>query len=121
MPSERSDGSSTTYTSPDYLGTPPETVMSDHMDDKTPFTHSKPTSSVPWPKSTFIIRCVSTGRVITLLDGQVQLGSPGGRGSIHWACVETKGWLGFRNVVCGKFLGHAESGMLRCTAGNHCM
>ncbi|KFY29347.1 hypothetical protein V493_02396 [Pseudogymnoascus sp. VKM F-4281 (FW-2241)] len=80
--------------------TPPETLAADTLtDSETSF------SSIPWPGSTFIIRSVSSGRVITLLNGDVELSAPGGRGSIHWACVETNGWLGFQNLASGEFLG----------------
>src|SRR2546421_11330502 len=93
---------STAYTA----NTPPETESGD-LDDQDPLGGAHPSSfSVPWPGSTFIIRSVSSGKVLTLLDGQVVLGLLGGRGSIHWECVETSGWLGFRNLVTGKFLGH---------------
>jgi hypothetical protein len=97
--------------------TPPESSAS--IFDEDPLSGRDPTisSSVPWPGSTFIIRSVSTGHVITLLDGKVVLASPGGRGSIHWACVDTKGWLGFRSTVAGRYLGHDERGFLSCSAG----
>jgi hypothetical protein len=99
--------------------TPPETVA-DFLEENDPLGTTKlSSSSVPWPGSTFIIRSVSTGHVLTLCDGQVVTSPPGGRGSIHWACVETKGWLGFRNVVSGRFLGHDNAGRLRCTADRH--
>lgn len=100
--------------------TPPETVAADieFLDDQDPFGGVNVSSaSVPWPGSSFIIRSVSTGDVITLLDGQIVLARPGGRGSIHWACVETKGWLGFRNSISGRFLGHDAQGKLCCAAG----
>ena len=42
-----------------------------------------------------------------------------GRGSIYWTCVETKGWLGFRNTVSGKFLGHDAKGKLCCSVERH--
>ena len=72
--------------------TPPETVATDLLDDHDPFGGAKPSSSsVPWPDFTFIIRSVSSGHVITLRDGQIVLARPGGRGSIYWACMETKG------------------------------
>jgi len=107
------DDDSTIYTST----TPPESVAANLLDDHDPFGGAEPSSFlVPWPSSTFIIRCVSSGHVITLLDGQIQLTQPGGRGSIHWACTETKGWLGFRNTVSGKFLGHDVKGRLCCSA-----
>ena len=100
--------------------TPPETVAADFLDDHDPLGGAEPRSYlVPYPDSTFIIRSVSSGHVITLLDGQITLTNPGTRGSIHWTCVETKGWLGFRNTVSGKFLGHDPQGMLRCSAERH--
>lgn len=100
--------------------TPPETVAADFLNDHDPLGGAGPYSYlVPWPNSTFIIRSLSSGHVITLLDGQITLTSPSGRGSIHWACVETKGWLGFRNTVSGGFLGHDAEGRLRCSAKRH--
>ena len=110
------DNSSTTYTAT----TPPETIASDLLDEHELSSGAEPSSSlVPWPGSTFIIRSVSSGHVLTLLDGQVLLAQPGGPGSIYWACVETKGWLGFRNPVSGKFLGHNKYGGLCCSANQH--
>ena len=47
------------------------------------------------------------------------LAPPGGRGSIHWVCVETKGWLGFQNLASGRFLGHDKNGRLCCLVGRH--
>jgi hypothetical protein len=100
--------------------TPPETVLTDVLNDHDPFDGAEPSSSlVPWPGSTFIIRSVSSGHVMTLLDGHIVVTQPGGRGSILWACVETKGWLGFLNVVSGKFLGHDAKGRLCCSAERH--
>ena len=100
--------------------TPPETVSADLQDDDEPFGGAGPGSFlVPWPGSTFIIRSVSCGHVITLLDGQIALTQPGSRGSIYWVCVETNGWLGFRNTVSGKFLGHDAKGRLCCSAERH--
>ena len=94
--------------------TPPETIAADILDDS-----KTSLSSIPWPGSTFIIRSASSGHVITLLDGQIVLAQLGGRGSIHWACVETKGWLGFRNLASGRFLGHDIKGGLCCSAERH--
>jgi hypothetical protein len=76
-------------------------------------------SSVPWPGSTFVISSVFTGDVLTLRGGQVVLAPPGGRDSIHWECVESKGWFGFRNPVSGRFLGYDKSGTLCCSAKRH--
>ncbi|CZT03660.1 uncharacterized protein RAG0_10361 [Rhynchosporium agropyri] len=96
--------------------TPPETVV-DILEDLDPL--KGPKGSVPWPGNQYIIRCTISGQVLTLIDGQVVLASPGGRGSIHWACVQTKGWLGFKNTVSGKYLGHEVKGNLRCSAARH--
>jgi len=101
---------STAYTAT----TPPETIA-DNLDQDVGFR----SSSVPGPGFTFIIRSVSCGRVITLLDGQIVLTQLGGCGSTRWACVETNGWLGFKNLVSGKFLGHSKNGRLQCSAERH--
>jgi hypothetical protein len=106
---------STVYTS----ATTPESVAADLVDDHDHTEDARPSSSVPWPDSTFIIRSVSSGHVITLYGGQVMLAPPSGRGSIHWKCVETKGWLGFRDSASNRFLGHDMSGRLRCSAEQH--
>ena len=104
---------STVYTA----ATPPETVAADFLDDHDPFGSAEPSSSsVPWPGSTFIIRSVSSGHVITLLGGQILLARPGGRGSIHWACVEARGWFSFRNDISGRFLGYDLKERLCCSA-----
>lgn len=96
------------------VATPPESVVGDTLNDPNPTS-----ASIPWPGSTFIIRSISSGRVITLLDGQIVLASPGGRGSIHWVCEETKGWLGFQNLASGRFLGHDMKGRLCCSVARH--
>ena len=111
------DDSSTIYTT---AYTPSETITPDLLDEHDPLGGAEPSSYlVPWPSSTFIIRAISSGHVLTLLDGQIILTQPGGHGSIHWVCVETKGWLGFRNTISGKFLGHDNRGRLCCSADRH--
>lgn len=104
-----------------YTGTTtPETVAADVQDGQDPLRGAEPSSPlVPWPGLTLIIRSVSSKHVITLLDGQIALTPPDGRGSIYWECVETKGWLGFRNTVSGRFLGHDRQGRLCCHADRH--
>ncbi|KAK5100051.1 hypothetical protein LTR70_008013 [Exophiala xenobiotica] len=97
--------------------TPPETIAGDTMDHPEPTKFSS--SSVPWPGSTFIIRCATSGHVVTLLNGEITLAAPGRLDSIRWTCVETKGWLGFQNPVSGKFLGHDNNGRLICSADRH--
>ena len=98
--------------------TPPETVDEDSRElsggaDLGPLL-------VPYPGSTFVIRSVSCGRVITLLDGQIVLTLPGTHdGHIHWKCAEVKGWLSFQNTASGRFLGHDRAGGLCCSAERH--
>ena len=77
------------------------------------------TSWVPSHGSTVIIRSISCGNVLTLLDGNIVLAPPSGRGSILWECVESKGWLGFRSCVSGKFICHGPDARLKCTAEEH--
>lgn len=90
----------------------------------------------PVPGQTFILLEASTGRALTLIDGNLRLAyvpdpelmsvsdqqlhpNPSAAGSTapqcvttkgqcnwHWHCVETSGWLGFRNAASGTFLGH---------------
>ena len=100
--------------------TPPPTTTADFPDDHPSGSITPHSNLVPWPGSTFIIRSVSSGHVLTLLEGQITLTHPhSSRGSCHWACWENNGWLGFRNTVSGKFLGHDEEGKLRCTVEWH--
>ncbi|KAF2002695.1 hypothetical protein P154DRAFT_134931 [Amniculicola lignicola CBS 123094] len=73
-------------------------------------------SWVPSDGSTVIIRSVSCGNVITLLDGHIVLAPLGGRGSIYWTCVESEGWFGFQNRVTNKFLSHGRDARLECSA-----
>ena len=102
------------------VNTPPGTVADKFLDDQDPLAGGTPNLLlVPWPGSTFIIRSVSCGRVLTLIEGQITLTEQDSRGSIYWECVETKGWLGFRNTVSGKFLGHDGKGRLNCSVERH--
>ncbi|KAL2074370.1 hypothetical protein VTL71DRAFT_8148 [Oculimacula yallundae] len=95
--------------------TPPETVV-DFLEDLDPL--KGPKGSVPWPGNSYIIRSAVSGQVLTLIDGHVVLSSPGGRES-KWACVQTKGWLGFKNIAFGRYLGHDGKGYLCCSVPHH--
>jgi hypothetical protein len=94
--------------------TPPETIGND-LDS---FSGTDlGTSSIPSEGSKFIIRSVSCGRVITLLKGKVVLAYPDDSGgSVHWECVKSRGWYGFRNCVTPTFLGYDEDRRLCCSA-----
>lgn len=54
--------------------TPPET-LADIFEDQDPL--KGPKSSIPWPGNSYIIRSAISGQVLTLIDGQVILASPG--------------------------------------------
>lgn len=75
----------------------------------------------PVPGKTYIIRCMENYRQITLLDGQVVLAEPDSLGSPYWHCIETNGWLGFRNVATKCFLGHngQKPGDMICKVERH--
>jgi hypothetical protein len=71
-------------------------------------------SYVPSYGSTILIRSSETGH---LHDGHITLASPNSRGSTIWHCVESDGWLRFRNKVTGKFLCHCRGDpRLYCSA-----
>ena len=94
----------------------PETAAGDLQDDADSIGSAKPSSSsVPWPGSTFIIRSISSGLVITLKGGQIVLAEPGSGGNSHWECVRRKGWYGFRDPGSGRFLGYDDKGRLCCS------
>ncbi|KAL0468215.1 hypothetical protein QR685DRAFT_564402 [Neurospora intermedia] len=90
----------------------------------------------PQPNQNFILLEALTGRALTLIDGNLRLvhvpdpdlisltdrkaADPylfpnsgaeqpcivKGQCNWHWHCVETAGWLGFRNAASGTYLGH---------------
>lgn len=74
----------------------------------------------PWSGTVFGIRCVSSRKVITLLYGELVLRAPSLFGSSHWFCLEKDGWLGFRNLSSGDFLGDDDDGYLCCVAKFQC-
>ncbi|OJD32561.1 dynamin family protein [Diplodia corticola] len=113
------DDKSTTYTAT----TPPESVASGLDDDPDddrhlPAIQQPPALPRPHPGRTFMIRDTSSGHVITLRGGDVILSPPDGRAS-QWECVETAGWLGFRNGVSGAVLGRDFGLRMCCVAGWH--
>jgi hypothetical protein len=102
---------STTYTA----NTPPESIAADSKDDYDHVETAEPRSG-----STFIIRSVLSGDVITLSDGLVTLSSPDSHGCNEWVCVEDRdGWLGFRNGIAGRFLGYGKDWTLCCAVTWH--
>lgn len=77
-------------------------------------------SSVPSPGSTYLIRASSSGKLLTLDSGNVVLAQPAANGgsSIHWRCIEVKGWLHFQNVASGCYIGHNFWDNILCSARN---
>ncbi|KAI0419885.1 hypothetical protein F5X98DRAFT_334190 [Xylaria grammica] len=73
-----------------------------------------PYSSVPEPGRTYMIRDLDSERVLTVADGCLTLTlapDVGSTGGWQWHCEEhTSGWLGFRNAVSGKYIGHNNRG-----------
>ena len=65
--------------------TPAESIDSEFCNENDPLGIAEPTTSLlaPWPGSTFTIRSVSSGRVLTLLNGQIVLTQPSSQGSIY--------------------------------------
>ncbi|KAJ2896165.1 hypothetical protein MKZ38_005772 [Zalerion maritima] len=89
-------------------------------------------STPPSWGNTYILRLACTDKIVTVDDnGAVNLMSPQGSfslyrhgllttdGSSHWECVESKGWLGFRNAESGRYLGHDHGGNLVNRAVDH--
>jgi len=75
-----------------------------------------PATDVPWPGNTYLIRDRGSKRFVTLKDGIVSLMVEGDRGGQLWECQDGgahEGWIGFRNSVSGRFLGHDNDWNLR--------
>ncbi|KAI1808788.1 hypothetical protein F4811DRAFT_498881 [Daldinia bambusicola] len=89
--------------------TPTHTMSSSTIESprtcSTPRTEAADTP--PFPGQTFAIRERTTGRYITLIEGNIRvLENVGDQGGWHWVCVEKGGWLGFRNPVSSTYIGH---------------
>ncbi|KAI0404283.1 hypothetical protein F4802DRAFT_248941 [Xylaria palmicola] len=76
------------------------------------------TIAVPWHGQMYMIRHRSSGDVLTLINGGVELRNPSTTdGCWRWLCVEHRGWLGFRNVASRKYLGRDNKGGYCARAG----
>lgn len=74
-------------------------------------------SSKPLPNHTYIIRSKLNGKILDRRDGQVFLANRGTEASSYWDCVETNGWLGFRDTQFPRaYLGHNSNLDLEVTA-----
>ncbi|KAI1810318.1 hypothetical protein GGS20DRAFT_568180 [Poronia punctata] len=71
------------------------------------------TPRVPEHHKMYMIRDISTKMAITLEWGKITLVTkPGHAGGWQWCCESNKGWLGFREVVSGKFMGRDKDDCL---------
>ncbi|KAF3937800.1 hypothetical protein ABW19_dt0205833 [Dactylella cylindrospora] len=83
-------------------------------------TPEVPPPEIPWPGKTYIIQDRKSGNVITLMEGSISLEAPTSKGvevgGQQWECIMKEGWLGFKNPVSGRFLGHDSRGYLQADA-----
>ncbi|ESZ98327.1 hypothetical protein SBOR_1320 [Sclerotinia borealis F-4128] len=117
---ETDEDGSTIYTAM----TPPSTIIDTLICDPTPFNNDADnkhaSSSVPWPNHTFLLRASFSGHLLTLSSGTIFLGPPGNQHeSIHWKCIEDKGWFYFQNTASGCYLGHNFHGNIICSSKKH--
>ncbi|KAK4221024.1 hypothetical protein QBC38DRAFT_492923 [Podospora fimiseda] len=82
--------------------------------------------SVPVRDKTFILTDTDFKYALTLLNGQLQFVKydPDDQhkpwtGCWLWKCVEKDGWLGFRNVASGTYLGHNGKGVFHAVQKHH--
>ncbi|KAI4859209.1 hypothetical protein F4820DRAFT_177407 [Hypoxylon rubiginosum] len=98
-----------TSTSSSGMATPTDTMTSDNsIDDLQSMTSQNDgrIDTPPYPGRTFAIRERESGRLITLIDGDIRLEyCTGEQGGWHWRCAEDKGWLTFRSPVSGQYIG----------------
>ncbi|KAL5408951.1 hypothetical protein PMIN03_006215 [Paraphaeosphaeria minitans] len=100
--------------------TPAPSEKTEYFKERTSADLQENTSSVPQPGKTFLVRERKSGLLLTLLDGVVSLHPAGNLGSAyHWSCHERKGWLGFKSVAAGRWLGHDLANTLQATAAHH--
>ena len=93
--------------------TPPESVATGLRDELKTSKTTLSSSAVPHAGFTYLIKSVMSQEVVTLFDGQIVLAQPDRHGS-QWRCVSDNGWLGFRNVTSGRFLGRDKDWRLCC-------
>ncbi|PVH95775.1 hypothetical protein DM02DRAFT_659818 [Periconia macrospinosa] len=75
-------------------------------------------SSIPTPGLSFHIKCIETGKVITIQKGEVVLALESEQ-STRWECVENHGFLGFRDPSSYNFLGYNNHEELCCKVRHH--
>ncbi|KAI1378544.1 hypothetical protein F4677DRAFT_443032 [Hypoxylon crocopeplum] len=102
------------------VDTPPETLAADVLAEDYMFSLPKSVETAPCPGQTYMIRDPTSQRLITLSRGRLCLEDHAGdRGGYHWECVETKGWLGFRNPAFNVYIGHDGHDAIVAEKSNH--
>ncbi|KAK4159579.1 hypothetical protein QBC43DRAFT_221653 [Cladorrhinum sp. PSN259] len=80
--------------------------------------------SVPCPGKIFAITDANSKHALALLDGELKFVEYSHKNQMRggcwlWNCVEQNGWLGFRNVASGTYLGHDGKGVLTAVKKHH--
>lgn len=116
----------TTVSIPEVCDAPPPSYANS-TPDRTPAAMQ----TGPWKGLTYIIRDPKTRLVIGLRDGDLRMYPQEksssefdfGQRDTHWRCHENPGlWLGFRNAVSGRWIGHdndKSNWRFRCGAERH--
>ncbi|KAI1174283.1 hypothetical protein F4777DRAFT_580100 [Nemania sp. FL0916] len=82
--------------------------------------HRRHFAPTPSPGRIYIIRNQTLHKVISLRDGRLSLGNECDLlAGYYWECVETCGWLGFRETVSGNYLGRGDHKDFRATVKHH--
>ncbi|KAK4183029.1 hypothetical protein QBC35DRAFT_508902 [Podospora australis] len=79
--------------------------------------------AIPTPGKIYIITDSLYKRIMTLVEGKLLASIPkqasADRGSWYWRCVERDGWLGFRNMASGTYLGQDGRKGVQASAPHH--
>ncbi|KAI0122381.1 hypothetical protein F4814DRAFT_208014 [Daldinia grandis] len=79
-----------------------------------------PAPAGPWPGHIYKIRDPKSERQITLVNGELRLEKDmGDQGGYHWLCIETDGYLGFRNPSNKVYMGHDYWGQFVARESHH--
>lgn len=119
----RSNSLPPSFSSSSGIDTPTDTTV---MSDSTNHLHSpisqkaESMETPPYAGNTYAIRELKSGRLVTLINGNLRLENcTGEQGGWHWHCEEKQGWLGFRSPVSGTYMGHDTEGNFWANYGHH--
>ncbi|KAI0096717.1 hypothetical protein GGR51DRAFT_494778 [Nemania sp. FL0031] len=109
-----SDDSSTAYT-------PTHTTAHDGSPDShSSIVHDNFSPRAPSPGKTYIIRHRKSGKVVALKRGRLGLEDDSDPEiSCRWDCMQTLGWLGFRDTASDSFLGRDGNFAFRASEKLH--